>query len=239
MLATKRQHMFELFGTGVRLLVSAAIPPPLCAHVSLANVEARLRGIHETLTRFDPSGELSQLNAHVGRVVRISPALLTGTVAAVRAAELSDGLASAPAFAIDAGGDIRIGGTVRRPRAVEIERPFETGAVHRLSVTAGALATGGLGTRIWRTARGYAHRLIDLHSATPACNDVIQATAHAPTALEAETLAKTAVLRGQLAGRATLRRYGGALVLDTGKFIAVEPSAHARAIQRHDRVNAL
>ncbi len=50
---------------------------------------------------------------------------------------------------------------------------------------------------------------------------MIQATALAPTALEAETLAKVALLSGPLAGRAALERYGGALILDTGKLILV------------------
>jgi thiamine biosynthesis lipoprotein len=55
----------------------------------------------------------------------------------------------------------------------------------------------------------------------PAWTGVIQATALAPTALEAETLAKMALLSGPLAGRAALERYGGALILDSGKLILV------------------
>ena len=64
------------------------------------------------------------------------------------------------------------------------------------SVAGGAVATSGLRTRIWRTAGGYAHHLIDPARGKPAWTGVIQATALAPTALEAETLAKTALLRG-------------------------------------------
>jgi hypothetical protein len=45
--------------------------------------------------------------------------------------------------------------------------------------------------------------------------------AEAPTALEAETLAKIALLRGPHAGRVALERYGGVLILDNGKPILV------------------
>jgi FAD:protein FMN transferase len=61
--------------------------------------------------------------------------------------------------------------------------------------------------------------LIDPARGTPAWTGVIQATALAPTALEAETLAKTALLRGTHAGREVLEPYGGALVLDDGQLV--------------------
>jgi thiamine biosynthesis lipoprotein len=130
-------------------------------------------------------------------------------------------LAANPAFAVDAGGDIRLGGTQPTPRVVEIEHPLEDRAAHRLEVMTGAVATSGLRTRIWATDTGFAHHLIDPARGAPAWTGVIQATALAPTALQAETLAKVALLRGPLAGRAALQRYGGALILDSGKLILV------------------
>ena len=48
---------------------------------------------------------------------------------------------------------------------------------------------------------------------------MIQATALAPTALEAETLAKTALLLGPDHGHALLARHGGALILDDGELV--------------------
>lgn len=130
-------------------------------------------------------------------------------------------LAANPAFAIDAGGDIRLGGTYAFPRTVEIAHPLGDRPAHRLTLTAGAVCTSGLRTRIWRTQYRYAHHLIDPARGKPAWTGVIQATALAPTALEAETLAKMALLRGPLAGRAALERYGGALILDSGKMILI------------------
>src|ERR1035437_7666926 len=130
-------------------------------------------------------------------------------------------LATNPAFAIDAGGDIRIGGMQGTPRTVEITHPLHDRPVQRFSVTAGAVATSGLRTRVWATEDGFAHHLIDPARGEPAWTGVIQATALAPSTLQAETLAKIALLRGPLAGRATLERYGGALILDSGQLILV------------------
>jgi FAD:protein FMN transferase len=130
-------------------------------------------------------------------------------------------LATHPAFAIDAGGDIRLGGTYATPRTVEIAHPLRDQPAHHVTLTAGAVATSGLRTRVWRTQDGYAHHLIDPARGVPAWTGVIQATALAPTALEAETLAKMALLSGPLAGRAVLERYGGALILDSGKLLLV------------------
>ena len=86
-------------------------------------------------------------------------------------------------------------------------------------MTTGAVATSGLQTRVWHGEHGFAHHLIDPARGAPAWTGVIQATALAPTALEAETLAKTALLRGPHAGRAVLARHGGALILDDGRLL--------------------
>jgi thiamine biosynthesis lipoprotein len=45
---------------------------------------------------------------------------------------------------------------------------------------------------------------------------LVQATAIAPTALEAETLSKTALLTGPERARHVLAPYGGALIYDDG-----------------------
>jgi thiamine biosynthesis lipoprotein len=72
---------------------------------------------------------------------------------------------------------------------------------------------------VWHTGQGFAHHLIDPERGTPAWTGVVQATAQAPTALAAETLAKTALLLGPEGGRAVLGRYGGALILDDGRLV--------------------
>ena len=58
----------------------------------------------------------------------------------------------------------------------------------------------------------------------------MSATALAPTAAEAEALAKAALLGGPLAGRALLARHGGGvLVLEDGTAAVVGRGAAARA----------
>lgn len=121
--------------------------------------------------------------------------------------------------AVNAGGDIRIGGTDPIPRTVHIRHPLDDEIAHSFAVTTGAVATSGLQTRLWRTEHGFAHHLIDPGRGAPAWTGVIQATALASTALEAETLAKTALLRGPHRGRDLLARHGGALVLDDGSLV--------------------
>lgn len=144
---------------------------------------------------------------------------LGGSAKGLAADLAAEALARHAAYAVDAGGDIRIGGIHPVPRPVHIQHPLRHEIAHTFTLTTGAVATSGLQTRLWRTRHGVAHHLIDPARGTPAWTGVIQATALAPTALEAETLAKTALLRGPGAGRDVLARHGGALVLDDGRII--------------------
>lgn len=130
-------------------------------------------------------------------------------------------LTAHPTFAVDAGGDVRLGGTHPTVRTVCIAHPLGDSTAHELVLTTGAVATSGLRTRIWRTSDGFAHHLIDPLRGQPAWTGIIQATALAPTALEAETRAKTALLRGPDAGRQVLARHGGTLVLDDGEILLI------------------
>ena len=119
-------------------------------------------------------------------------------------------------FAIDCGGDVRVSGP--DPFDVEIEHPLTGETAHAFRLGDGAIATSGLSRRIWQTpGGGYAHHLIDPASGRPAWTGLIQATAIAPTALEAETLSKAALLSGPEAAREILAPSGGALVDDDGE----------------------
>ena len=132
-------------------------------------------------------------------------------------------LAGYSSFAIDCGGDLRIGGTERRPRAVTVRHPFEEGETIVFDVAAGGVATSGLNARIWRDGDRFNHHLIDPGTGRPAWTGLIQATALAPTATEAEVLAKAALLEGPVGGRERLR-YGGFLVADSGSVERVAGS---------------
>jgi thiamine biosynthesis lipoprotein len=137
---------------------------------------------------------------------------------------LATTLAGHASFAIDCAGDVRVGGRAGGPRTVLVEDPFDPGAppVHALRMTAGAAATSGIGRRSWHGPGGApAHHLIDPATGRPAWTGVVQATAFAPTALEAEILAKTALLGGPDRGRDALE-HGGVLVLADGSVDVVE-----------------
>jgi FAD:protein FMN transferase len=132
----------------------------------------------------------------------------------------ADLLARHDRYAVDAGGDIRIGGSRPAPRTIHIWHPLVDEIAHSFTVTTGAVATSGLRTRVWHTDGGFAHHLIDPARGAPAWTGVIQASAVAPTALEAETLAKTALLLGPAGGAELLARNGGgALILDDGRLL--------------------
>ena len=122
--------------------------------------------------------------------------------------------------AIDCGGDVRVGGAATRtePFDVEIEHPLTGEIAHGFALGDGAVATSGIGTRIWRTAGGgYAHHLIDPSTGRPAWTGLIQTTAIGTSALEAETLSKAALLSGPEMARSILAPLGGALIHDDGE----------------------
>jgi thiamine biosynthesis lipoprotein len=134
-------------------------------------------------------------------------------------ARLLDG---AVRWAIDAGGDLRVGGTAG-PQPVEVAHPFPgRPPAARLGLVAGAVATSAIHVRAWRRADGRpAHHLLDPMTGEPAWTGVISATALAPTVLEAETLSKTALLSGPERGARVLARHGGLLVAADGTVTPV------------------
>jgi thiamine biosynthesis lipoprotein len=190
-------------------------PAPLAG--ALAAAPARRAAAPRPKSRWreialDPSRGLIRLPAGV----RLD---LGGSAKGLAVDLAADLLADHAGYAVDAGGDIRIGGTRHVSREVQIQHPLRDEIAHRFTVTTGAVATSGLRTRVWPTADGFAHHLIDPARGVPAWTGVIQASALAPTALEAETLAKTALLRGPHAGLETVGRHGGALILDDGQLL--------------------
>ena len=133
-------------------------------------------------------------------------------------------------FVVDAGGDLRIGGEEPPERLVEVDHPLEPEPAHVFPMARGAVATSGIATRIWRHRDGFAHHLLDPSTGQPAWTGVIQATAIGETALEAETLAKAALLSGPERGAAMLEDRGGVLVLDDGAVLKVDASRFASLV---------
>ena len=84
------------------------------------------------------------------------------------------------------------------------------------------MATSGIGKRSWLDGDGSpAHHILDPGTGRPAFTGIVQATALAPTALAAETLAKAALLSGPEGARRWLP-HGGVLVLEDGSHQLVE-----------------
>ena len=116
-------------------------------------------------------------------------------------------------WAIDCGGDLRVGGE----HSVEVRHPLTHETFHTLHLQDSAVATSGLDTRLWRASDGTPqHHLIDPSTGEPAWTGLISVTALAPTALEAEALAKAALLSGPKAAHRWLKSHGGLLITDDG-----------------------
>ena len=116
---------------------------------------------------------------------------------------------------VDAGGDLRAtappGG---EPWPVAVQDPFdETKDLLVIGLTQGAIATSSIGKRRWERHGQAMHHLIDPRSGRPSESDLHTVTVLAPTATEAETAAKIALILGQHAGRHYLDERGLAGVL--------------------------
>jgi thiamine biosynthesis lipoprotein len=160
-------------------------------------------------------------------VVRRPPGLGfdTGGTGKGLAADLVAGsLAGYSRFLISCGGDIRIGGrdAVADPYEVLVEHPVSGGRPHRFLLGSGGIATSGINARAWRRDDGSpAHHLIDPATGEPCWSGLIGSTALGRTALEAETLAKAALLSGPSEGRRVLGQHSGLLVHEDGRVEVV------------------
>ena len=100
---------------------------------------------------------------------------------------------------------------------IQVRHPLTNANFHTLHVEDGAVATSGIDTRLWRAADGTPrHHLLDPSTGEPAWTGLISVTALAPTALEAEALAKAALLSGPRQAQKWLSHHGGLLITDDG-----------------------
>jgi thiamine biosynthesis lipoprotein len=136
---------------------------------------------------------------------------------------LGEQLAEHESFAVDCAGDLRLGGAAGLARPVRVVSPFDGELVHEFQLASGGVATSGIGRRSWLGPDGEpAHHLLDPSSGRPAYTGVVQVTALAPTAVEAEIRAKAAVLGGPRAAPAWIPD-GGVVVHDDGSVRVIEP----------------
>ena len=147
-----------------------------------------------------------------------------GIAKGVFADELAALLDEFDAYAVDCCGDLRIGGRARVTRPVHVASPFDGATLHTLPLSAGAVATSGIGRRSWTADGGRpAHHLLDPRTGAPAFTGVVQATALAPTAARAEVLAKAALLSGP-ARAAEWLTHGGIVITDDGRRQVIGPA---------------
>ena len=158
--------------------------------------------------------------------VRIDLGGIGKGLAADLAASHLEGFAS---WCADIGGDLRLGGTAGADRGIRIPHPLGAGDLE-LSLSQGAVATSGISRRVWRSSdvRRCFHHLLDPATGLPAWTGVIQATAVAGSAQEAETLSKAALLSGpERGGEILSSAAGGILILDSGEMEKFGPLSGA------------
>jgi thiamine biosynthesis lipoprotein len=120
-------------------------------------------------------------------------------------------------FFVDVGGDLALGHGGGGAHEVVVEHPLTGAVAHRLALRGGGVATSGIHRRLWLDADGEpAHHLLDPASGRPAWTGLLAVTAVGRSALEAEVLAKAALLRGPSRARATLAALGGVIVAEDG-----------------------
>ncbi len=135
---------------------------------------------------------------------------------------LGDALRGHASFAVDCAGDVRVGGSGAMPRSIRVASPFGDEALHEYELVDAGVATSGIGKRSWLDGDGRpAHHILDPSTGRPAFTGIVQVTALAPTALEAETLAKAALLAGPDDARRWLP-HGGVVVFDDGSHDVVD-----------------
>jgi thiamine biosynthesis lipoprotein len=133
---------------------------------------------------------------------------------------LGKALATHRSYAVSCAGDLRVGGS---PRPVRVESPFDGTILHTFELGDAGVATSGIGKRSWLGVDGRPrHHLLDPSTGRPAFTGVVQVTAIAPTALEAEVRAKAALLSGPDRARRWIPR-GGVVVLDDRSVEVIEP----------------
>jgi len=198
----------------------AVAPPPQPAR---ARAEARWRTIevdHERGTIRRPPG------------LRIDTG---GTGKGLAADAVAHRLRGYSRFVVDCGGDIAVGGVASQldPVAIEVQHPLTGECVHTLHLAGGGVATSGVNVRIWQRADGrFAHHLLDPSSGESVWSGLIGATALAPSALEAETLSKIALLTGPAGARRALSEHGGLVVHNDGEVELIGPLDSRAALTR-------
>jgi thiamine biosynthesis lipoprotein len=145
---------------------------------------------------------------------------------------LAETLGMHDAFAIDCAGDVRIGGSARIAREIQVGSPFGDEILHTFTDSDLAAATSGIGRRSWIDDQGRpCHHLLDPSTGRPAFTGIVQVTALASKAAFAEVCAKAAILSGPEKASGWLPD-GGVIVYDDGSHEVVPATLARTAVVR-------
>jgi thiamine biosynthesis lipoprotein len=192
-------------------------------------VEALAAAPERRAARPDPSAAWRQIAIDDERgVVRRPPGLVIdtgGTGKGLCADAVAAQLAKHTRYVVDCGGDLAVGGVDAQlhPWQIDVAHPLSGEIICALRVASGGVATSGLNVRIWLDETGYHHHLLDPSTGSSAWTGLIGVTALGSCALEAEVIAKEALLRGEAGARAVLARYGGLIVREDGDVEQIGP----------------
>ena len=110
---------------------------------------------------------------------------------------LADVLGGHESYAVDAAGDVRLGGAGGWQRPIRVTSPFDDSVLHTFELVRGAVATSGIGRRSWLDRDAHpAHHLLNPATGRAAFTGIVQVTAIAPSGVEAEMRSKAALLSG-------------------------------------------
>ena len=135
---------------------------------------------------------------------------------------------------VDAGGDLRVVGTVDgEPWPIGVQEPFRPERDRALvRLRSGALATSSTGGRRWQRGDRILHHVIDPRTGTSADGDLYAVAVHAPDAITADVAAKVVLVLGTGGGTAyVLKRDLSALLTATdGREMVVGNFPHQEVV---------
>jgi len=122
---------------------------------------------------------------------------------------VANALAPVGPVLVDAGGDLRVIGTVKDEAwPIAVQDPFEPERDRALvRLRRGALATSSRGGRCWQRGTLALHHVIDPRTGSSADSDLHTVTVYAPDAMTADVAAKVALVLGSDSGTAYLRQH--------------------------------
>ncbi len=138
-------------------------------------------------------------------------------------------------YAVDAGGDMVVGGTPAEGSmwTVGVADPFNPDHdLIVLELDRGAVCTSSTARRRWKMGAEWRHHLIDPRTGKASASGIVAATVTADSAARAETVTKAAIILGPQAGLRFIEEQAGVeglLVLADGSLLA---SAGFKGVQR-------